>query len=110
MDNPLILDNGKDIVFYCAKLEGKTTLTACEEFCERYSSCDNAGAANDELALYEKAEQTGYGLEELIKKANCKDYAEFVILLYDIGALACKEGEMERIVEALDDIDSSPDY
>ena len=28
MDNPLILDNGKDIVFYCAKLEGKTTLTA----------------------------------------------------------------------------------
>lgn len=35
MDNPLILDNGKDIVFYCAKLEGKTTLTACEEFCQR---------------------------------------------------------------------------
>lgn len=79
-------------------------------FANGYSSCDNAGAANDELALYEKAEQTGYGLEELIKKANCKDYAEFVILLYDIGALACKEGEMERIVEALDDIDSSPDY
>lgn len=110
MDRPHILDDGKDIAFYCAGLEGKTTLTACEEFCQRYSSCDNAGAANDELALYEKAEQTGYGLEELIKKANCKDYAEFVILLYDIGALACKEGEMERIVEALDDIDSSPDY
>lgn len=110
MDNPLILDNGKDIAFYCARLEGKTTLTACEELCPRYSSCDTTGAANDELALYEKAEQTGYGLEELIKKTNCKNYAEFVILLYDIGALAGREGEMERIVEALDEIDSSPGY
>lgn len=51
-----------------------------------------------------------YGLEELIKKANCKDYAEFVIFLYDIGALACKESEMERIVEALDEVYSSPGY
>ena len=110
MDKPHILDNGKDIAFYCARLEGKTTLTACEELCQRYSSCDTAGMANDELALYEKAEKTGYGLEELIRKANCKDYAEFVIFLYDIGALAYKEDEMERIVEALDEIDSSPGY
>lgn len=57
-----------------------------------------------------EAKKTGYGLEELIRKANCKDYAEFVIFLYDIGALACKEGEMERIVEALDEIDSSEGY
>lgn len=110
MDNPLILDNGKDIAYYCARLEGKTTLTACEEFCPRYSSCDTAGAANDELAGYETAEKTGYGLQEIIRKTGCKDYAEFVILLYDIGALACKESEMERIVEALDEIDSSEGY
>lgn len=110
MDNPLILDNGKDIAFYCARLEGKTTLTACEQLCPRYSSCDTAGMANDELARYETAEKTGYGLEEIIKKANCKDYAEFVSLLYDIGTLACKESEMETIVEALDEIDSSEGY
>lgn len=110
MDRPHILDDGKDIAFYCAGLEGKTTLTACEELCPRYSSCDTAGAANDELALYEKAEKTGYGLEELIRKTNCKNYAEFVILLYNIGSLAGREGEMERIVEALDEIDSSLGY
>lgn len=110
MDKPLILDNGKDIGFYCAMIEGNTTLTACEELCQRHSSCDTVAMANDELVLYEKAEKTGYGLEELIRKANCKDYAEFVIFLYDIGALACKEGEMERIVEALDEIDSSNGY
>ena len=97
MDIPHILDNGKDIAFYCARLEGKTTLTAC----------DTVAIANDELASYERSEKTGYGLEELIRKANCKNYAEFVIFLYDIGALACKESEMERIVEALDEIDSS---
>lgn len=110
MDNPLILDNGEDIAFYCARLEGKTTLTACEEFCPRYSSCDTVAMANDELASYGRSVKTGYGLEELIRKANCKDYAEFVIFLYDIGTLACKEAEMERIVEALDEIDSSPGY
>lgn len=110
MDNPLILDNGKDMAFYCARLEGKTTLSACEELCQRHSSCDTVAMANDELALYEKAEKTGYGLEELIRKANCKDYAEFVIFLYDIGALACKESEMERIVEALDEVYSSEGY
>ena len=110
MDKPLIMDNGKDIAFYCARLEGKTTLTACEELCPRHTSCDTVAIANDELALYEKAEKTGYGLEELIRKANCKDYAEFVIFLYDIGGLACKESEMERIVEALDEIDSSEGY
>ena len=32
MDIPHILDNGKDIAFYCARLEGKTTLTACGDF------------------------------------------------------------------------------
>lgn len=32
MDIPHILDNGKDIAFYCARLEGKTTLTACRNF------------------------------------------------------------------------------
>lgn len=110
MDIPHILDNGKDIAFYCARLEGKNTLTACEELCPRHSSCDTAGMANDELASYERSEKTGYGLEELIRKANCKDYAEFVIFLYDIGALACKESEMERIVEALDEIDSGREY
>lgn len=110
MDRPLILDNGKDIAFYCAMLEGKTTLTACEELCPRHSSCDTVAMANDELASYGRSVKTGYGLEELIRKANCKDYAEFVIFLYDIGTLACKEAEMERIVEALDEIDSSPGY
>ena len=110
MDKPLIMDNGKDIAFYCARLEGKTTLTACEELCPRHTSCDTVAIANDELALYEKAEKTGYGLDELIRKTNCKDYAEFVILLYDIGNLAGRESEMERIVEALDEIDSSEGY
>lgn len=51
-----------------------------------------------------------YGLEELIKKANCKDYGELVTLLYDIGAVACKQSEMEKIVEALDEVYSSPGY
>ncbi len=110
MDNPLILDNGKDITFYCARLEGKTILTACETLCPRYSSCDTAAMANDELAAYEAAEKTGYGLTEIIRKANCKDYAEFVNLLYGIGNLAGRESEMERIVEALDEIDSSYSY
>lgn len=110
MDRPLILDNGKDIAFYCARIEGKTTLTACEKLCPRHSSCDTAAMANDELASYERSEKTGYGLEELIRKANCKDYADFVIFLYDIGSLAGKEIEMERIVEGLDEIDSSPGY
>lgn len=110
MFNPLVLDAGKDITFYCGGIDGRTTLTACEEFCPKYSSCDTAGMATDELASYERSEKTGYGLEELIRKANCKDYAEFVIFLYDIGALACKESEMERIVEALDEIDSGREY
>lgn len=107
MDNPLILDKGKDIAFYCAGLEGKTTLTACEQFCQRYSGCDTVAMANDELAAYETIGKTGYGLEEIIRKANCKDYAEFVNLLYETGCLAGREAEMERIVEALDEIDSS---
>lgn len=45
MDIPHILDNGKDIAFYCARLEGKTTLTACEELCPRHSSCDTVAMA-----------------------------------------------------------------
>lgn len=110
MDKPLILDNGTDITFHCGMLDGKTTLTACEQLCPRYSSCDTAGAANDELARYETAEKTGYGLEEIISKAHCRNYAELVSLLYEIGTLACKESEMERIVEALDEIDSSEGY
>lgn len=73
MFNPLVLDAGKDITFYCGGIDGRTTLTACEEFCPKYSSCDTAGMANDELASYERSEKTGYGLEELIRKANCNE-------------------------------------
>ena len=63
MFNPLVLDAGKDITFYCGGIDGRTTLTACEEFCPKYSSCDTAGMANDELAKH-------YGLEEIIKYIN----------------------------------------
>ena len=47
MDKLLIIDNGKDIAFYCARLEGKTPLTACEELCPRHTSCDTVAMAND---------------------------------------------------------------
>lgn len=105
MDRPVIIDKGTGVVFNCAKIEGSTTLTACEEFCPRHSHCDTVAMANDVLANdYSK------GLIELIKSANCLNYAEFVNLLYDIGCLAGKETEMARIVEALDEIDSSPGY
>ena len=59
MNRPSIIDKGRDIVFNCGMLEGCTTLTACEYFCPKYSSCDTIAMANDELALYEKAEKTG---------------------------------------------------
>lgn len=72
MDIPHILDNGKDIAFYCARLEGKTTLTACEELCPRHSSCDTAGMANDELASYERSEKQVMGLKNLSKKLTAR--------------------------------------
>lgn len=105
MDRPSIIDEGRDIVFNCGMLEGCTTLTACEYFCPKYSSCDTAAMADDELKA-----GCAKGLLELIKTANCLNYAEFVNLLYDIGNLAGRESEMERIVEALDEIDSSEGY
>lgn len=105
MYRPLILDNGEDIAFHCGMLEGRTTLTACEEFCPEYSSCDTAGIANDELAKH-----CARGLLEIIKAAGCINYGEFVSLLYEIGALACKQNEMEKVVEALDEVYSSPGY
>ena len=36
MDRPVIIDKGTDVVFNCAKIEGSTTLTACEEFWPRH--------------------------------------------------------------------------
>lgn len=50
-----ILDCEKDICFDCPVIQGKTTLTACENLCERHSSCDRVGKANDLLANYETA-------------------------------------------------------
>lgn len=105
MDRPVIIDEGTDVVFNCGMINGSTTLTACEELCPRHSHCDTVALANDVLA-----KDCAKGLMELIKSANCINYAEFVNLLYDIGSLAGKEIEMERIVEALDEIDSSPGY
>ena len=49
-----IIDNAKDVCFWCARLNGHTTLTACEILCQRYSSCDTAAAANDKLVEYEQ--------------------------------------------------------
>lgn len=72
MDRPLILDNGKDIAFYCARIEGKTTLTACEKLCPRHSSCDTAAMANDELASYERSEKQGMGLKNLSEKPTAR--------------------------------------
>lgn len=63
MDRPLILDNGKDVIFHSASLEGKTTLTACEELCPRYSSCDTAAMANDELHFMKKPKKQVMGLK-----------------------------------------------
>ena len=50
----IILCKGKEICFYCAMLNGYTALTACEMLCQRYSSCDTVGAANDTLVEYER--------------------------------------------------------
>lgn len=103
--NPIVLDEGEEVTFYCAGIEGRTTLTACEEFCPRYSSCDTAGMANNVLAGY-----NAKGLLEIIEAAGCSNYAELVNLLYEIGTLADKQCEMGRIIEALDEIDSTPGY
>ena len=105
MNRPSIIDKGRDIVFNCGMLEGCTTLTACEYFCPKYSSCDTAALADDVLK-----KDCSKGLLELIKTANCLNYAEFVNLLYDIGNLADKTNEIEDIVKALDEIDSSNGY
>lgn len=103
MFNPLVLDAGKDITFYCGGIDGRTTLTACEEFCPKYSSCDTAGMANDELAKH-------YGLEEIIKSVQCTDYGELVTMLYRIADITGNYDEIEKIVETLDEIDSGREY
>lgn len=66
---------------------------------------DTAGMANDVLAGY-----NAKGLLEIIEAAGCSNYAELVNLLYEIGTLADKQCEMGRIIEALDEIDSTPGY
>lgn len=50
----VVLDKGEDIVFFCPCLAGRTTLTACEQMCQRHSSCDRVGEMNDLLATYEE--------------------------------------------------------
>lgn len=72
MFNPLVLDAGKDITFYCGGIDDRTTLTACEEFCPKYSSCDTAGMANDELASYERSEKQVMGLKNLSEKPTAR--------------------------------------
>ena len=44
-------DNKKvpDIVFYCADIEGYTTLQACEKLCNKHYSCYTACVANDDI-------------------------------------------------------------
>lgn len=44
-------NDGKDVdcTFYCAMLQGFTTITACEHFCNRYYRCDNIASADDEI-------------------------------------------------------------
>lgn len=38
-----------DIVFYCAMIEGYTTLQACEVLCDKHSSCYTVATANDDI-------------------------------------------------------------
>lgn len=52
----MIIDNGKDVCMHCALLDGYTTLTACEQMCERHSSCWTVWEAMDELVKYENEE------------------------------------------------------
>lgn len=53
-DQPaLILDCEKDICFDCPVIQGKTTLTACENLCKRQHNCERVGEMNDLLATYE---------------------------------------------------------
>ena len=49
----IILDIEKDVCFDCPVIQGKTTLTACENLCRRHHSCDRVGQMNDLLATYE---------------------------------------------------------
>ena len=61
------------------------------------------GDANDELAKH-------YGLEEIIKSVQCKDYGELVTMLYRIADITGNYDEIEKIVETLDEIDSGREY
>lgn len=46
-----------DVLLHCARLCGWTTLTACEQLCPRYHSCDNAAACDDYLCEYEEGKE-----------------------------------------------------
>ena len=49
----LVVDKGKDVMLFCPCLQGRTTLSACEQLCPRHSSCDRVAQANDLLTHYE---------------------------------------------------------
>lgn len=46
-------DEVPDVLIYCARIYGWTTLTACEQLCPCYYSCDNVAACGDYLCEYE---------------------------------------------------------
>ena len=72
MFNPLVLDAGKDITFYCGGIDGRTTLTACEEFCPKYSSCDTAGWQLTNWQAMKEAKKQVMGLKNLSEKPTAR--------------------------------------
>lgn len=61
----VVVDKGQDIVFFCPCLQGRTTLSACEQLCPRHTSCNRVAQANDVLVIYEKSRS-----DKLLQKAH----------------------------------------
>lgn len=52
-----IMDDGKDICYYCNTIDGFTTLCSCNRFCPLNSSCDLRLGAKEELRDYNTCEK-----------------------------------------------------
>lgn len=57
VDTPIIIYEGEyEGLLYCARIQGYTTMTACEKMCPHHSSCDNIADMDD---IFKEAEYFG---------------------------------------------------
>lgn len=54
-DDYIIIDDPErlDVCFRCGAINGRTTLSACENFCNKHTGCYTVAEANDVLVEYE---------------------------------------------------------